>query len=232
MLFWCGLSLVCLAMLRGRANEVPASRQPDSFDRAYVVALGLGPFALTVGLSAVTGLGAREDWGTPMLAFVGLLGVVFMPAIDGRSLRRFWIAAIATSATVVLLVVAVQQVIDPYRGFPGSYFYPGAKFAREVTAGWRAATNGATLRYVVGDSFTGGNIAYYASDRPSIYLDGDASKSPWIDENDLRKSGAVIVWSTRQDRESPPPANITAGQRARLGHRAAPPELSVSPTAA
>jgi hypothetical protein len=211
MVVWCGLAFVALALLRWRTNELPAARQPDAFDRAYILVLAAGPLAFTLALSALTGLGAREDWGTPMLCFVGLLGVTLIaPAIDRQGLRRFWAMAIAMSVGVLVTVVAVQQVIDPYRRQPGTYFFPGRTFATGVTEGWRAMTNGAPLRYVIGSSYVGGNVAYYAPDRPSLYIEADPWMSPWIDEDKLRRTGAVIVWQIASGRPDAPPAGFAA----------------------
>jgi hypothetical protein len=50
------------------------------------------------------------------------------------------------------------------------------------------------LRYVIGDVWPAGNVAWYADDRPHVFLDGNPRISPWIDPDDLKKSGGVIIW--------------------------------------
>jgi hypothetical protein len=83
--------------------------------------------------------------------------------------------------------------------------FPGPEVAREIDAGWRAATNGARLRYVVGGIWLAGNVAYYSADRPSVFLVANPAFSPWVDEADLRRRGAVVIWDGGPDGPTPPP---------------------------
>ena len=41
----------------------------------------------------------------------------------------------------------------------------------------------------------GGNLAHYSPDQPQVLIDGEPARAPWIDLADLRKDGAVVVWS-------------------------------------
>jgi hypothetical protein len=41
----------------------------------------------------------------------------------------------------------------------------------------------------------GGNLAHYSPDQPQVLIDGEPARAPWIDLNDLRKDGAVVVWT-------------------------------------
>ena len=70
---------------------------------------------------------------------------------------------------------------------------PGKQIALELQQRWRAAT-GTPLAYVLGDMWTGGNVGHYAPDHPRVLIDGDPARAPWIDMNDFKKKGAVVVW--------------------------------------
>ena len=41
----------------------------------------------------------------------------------------------------------------------------------------------------------GGNLAHYSPDQPQVLIDGEPRRAPWIDLGDLRKKGAVVVWT-------------------------------------
>ena len=43
----------------------------------------------------------------------------------------------------------------------------------------------------------GGNVAHYSDQRPQprVLIDGEPGRAPWIDLDDMRKRGAVIVWT-------------------------------------
>ena len=74
---------------------------------------------------------------------------------------------------------------------------PGPELARAIDAGWQRAEGERPLRYVAGDIWYAGNIAFALwSERPSVLIDGDLSKSPWVSEFDIACSGIVLVWQT------------------------------------
>ena len=41
----------------------------------------------------------------------------------------------------------------------------------------------------------GGNLAHYSPDQPRVLVDGEPERAPWIDLADLRRQGAVVVWT-------------------------------------
>ena len=41
----------------------------------------------------------------------------------------------------------------------------------------------------------GGNVAHYSPDQPRVLVDGKPERAPWIDLDDLKKRGAVLVWT-------------------------------------
>ena len=81
--------------------------------------------------------------------------------------------------------------------------FPGNTFATDVTAAWRRET-GRPLAYVVGDLWLGGNVAYFSDDRPKLFHDGSAHFMPWIDADEVRRRGAVLLWPADQGVEDIP----------------------------
>ena len=73
----------------------------------------------------------------------------------------------------------------------------------EISARFRAAT-GQPLAYVIGSMWLGGNISRYSAERPRTLIDGKPERAPWIDLADLRRRGAVVIW-TDGDRTTVPP---------------------------
>ena len=51
------------------------------------------------------------------------------------------------------------------------------------------------LEYVIGDARTASAVAFGSRDRPHVFIDGDPKRSPWIDQERLKKSGAIVVWT-------------------------------------
>jgi len=51
--------------------------------------------------------------------------------------------------------------------------------------------------------WAGGNVGHYAPERPRVLIDGDPNRAPWIDLADLRRRGAVVVWTESDPRVMP-----------------------------
>jgi hypothetical protein len=73
-------------------------------------------------------------------------------------------------------------------------FFPGERLATELSRRTRAVT-GQPIAYVISSMWEGGNVAHYASSHPRVLIDGEPARAPWIDLNDLRSRGAVVLWT-------------------------------------
>jgi hypothetical protein len=182
----------------------------DAYDRRIVTVLAVGPVATVLALSLITGRGAIAMWGYPLWLFLGLW-IVMQAPIAGERLGR---AAMAWAAVFWLFAVVFFASYAVMPSFDGRYravFFPGDRLGAELSQRFRAAT-GQPLAYVVADMFTGGNVAHYAPGRPRNLIDGEPRRAPWIDLQDLRKRGAVVVWTEEDTAHIPARlSTVTAG---------------------
>ena len=169
--------------------------QADAFDRRIVTLITFGPAAAMVALIAASGRGAITMWGYPLWLFLGLWIVLFLPRpIDARRLTRTVAAWGAVFVALMLAFIADYTVMPLLDHRYRAAFFPGDKLAVELTARFHAATGGEKLRYVIGSMWLAGNLAHYSPDQPHVLIDGLPSRSPWIDLNELRAKGAILVW--------------------------------------
>ena len=173
--------------------------------------LAFGPGVTMILLTAVSGRGAFAMWGYPLWLYVGLWLVLNAPAlIDRGRLARIvaaWSAVFAIFAIIFAVNYTVLPLIDHrYR----AVFFPGDKLGAELTARFHAAT-GNKLDYVVGSMWDGGNLAHYSADQPQVLIDGLPARAPWIDLNDLRKKGAIVVWTESDTAHLPAEFAAVAG---------------------
>ena len=75
--------------------------------------------------------------------------------------------------------------------------FPGRLLADDVTKRWHDKF-GTALPFVGGGEFTTNNIAVYSADKPHVIVHADPSLSPWVDRDELKRRGAVIVWEDGQ----------------------------------
>jgi 4-amino-4-deoxy-L-arabinose transferase-like glycosyltransferase len=167
----------------------------ETFDHRIVTLLAFGPGLTVLTLTALSGRGTVAMWGYPLWLFLGLwLVIKARPTLDARCLKlavATWGTVFATFTVAFVMHFGILPFIDHrYR----AELYPGDQLALALTENFRAAT-GENLRYVIGSMWDGGNVAHYSPDQPRVLIDGLPRRAPWIDLNDLRAKGAVVIWT-------------------------------------
>lgn len=191
------LPAVLLALLlraRGAGVGTIVGRSGGSADRLYIAFVALGPFVLAEILSTAAGLGMRAMWGGPLWCFIGLFLVMLArPPQLWEQLGRF---AAVWAIVCVLPLVAYAGV---HAGGPmlkdneKRSSFPGDALADSITTKWHDAT-GQQLRFVAGDMWVAGNVAFYSPDRPLVIQNGNADADPSIVADELAAAGAILVW--------------------------------------
>jgi hypothetical protein len=85
---------------------------------------------------------------------------------------------------------------------PSSANFPGQEIAKTITNEWHEHYH-TPLAYVAGSRWVGGNIGFYSTDHPAVFIEWNKQRAPWIKLDDLRKKGAVFVWSITDNETMP-----------------------------
>ena len=187
--------LVIMAPLVLPRDRAPVAASADPYDRRIVTLLAFGPTATLLILLAVTGRGAIAMWGYPLWLCLGLWTVMTAePALDRVQLTRTVAAWALVTAAFVAAFWANYVLLPSIDGRYRAVLYPGEALAGEIARRYRVDT-GRPLHYVIGRMWDGGNVGHYASDNPQVLIDGNPARSPWIDLADLRRQGAVVLWT-------------------------------------
>jgi len=137
-------------------------------------------------------------WGYPLWSFAPLAAIAwFGPVTADRPARRFAAGFLVVFLAMPLAYAAVEALEPALRDRPKATQFPGRQLADEITARWHAQF-GSAVPFVGGGEFATNNIAVYSSDRPRVIVHADPSLSPWVDRDELRRRGAVIVWEDGQ----------------------------------
>jgi 4-amino-4-deoxy-L-arabinose transferase-like glycosyltransferase len=193
-IFWLLPSgLIALPLISPRREASPPAI--EAFDRRIVTLLAFGPAALLLAGSAVSGRGLISMWGYPLWLFLGLWIVITAGPLIERA--RFNRVVVAWGAVTALYAIAfmVQYAVRPFLDHPYlASLFPGDRLGAEVSTRFRATT-GEPLAYVIGSMWLGGNISRYSPERPRTLIDGRPERAPWIDLADVKRRGAVVVWT-------------------------------------
>jgi 4-amino-4-deoxy-L-arabinose transferase-like glycosyltransferase len=175
------------------AEKSELELRADRFDRRIVTLLAFGPAAMIVLLSILTGRDAVALWGYPLWLFLGLWIVLNAPLLEPITLWRIvflWGVIFVGTAFTFVIVYGVSQRFKPHYT---AVTYPGEKLGAEMSRRFRELT-GRPLTYVIGPMWEAGNIAHYAPEHPRVLVDGIPRRAPWIDLDDMRAHGAIVVW--------------------------------------
>ena len=198
---------------RAGTSEAPAGASADAFDRRIITLLAFGPMATVLALSAVSGRSTVAMWGYPLWLFVGLWIVLTarraLEAPLGRVLLTWAIVFAGLGAAFIANYDVLPRFDHRYR----AVFFPGGDLGREISQRYRAVT-GKPIAYVIGSMWDGGNVAHYAPSHPRVLIDGKPARAPWIDLNDLKARGAVVVWTAGDLNVIPPEFRTIAGEAA------------------
>jgi 4-amino-4-deoxy-L-arabinose transferase-like glycosyltransferase len=189
----------------GKKSPLPLT----SFERRFLYCMGAGPFLLVLGVSLITGMELRSMYGTPLFSFIGILLIIqTCPALTAPQFRALWRNTIIVF-TLFLVVFVVSTIGKPYlTGDAKRVNFPGPEIAIRLTQQWHDAYQ-TPVKYVAGDRWLAGNVAFYSPDHPIAYFDWSPTISFWIDEQQFRQKGAIFIWDVREKGKSLP-ADITA----------------------
>jgi hypothetical protein len=167
----------------------------DPFARRFVYF-----FALAPGLTAVTiaaFLGEQQPVGgiAPHLVLSGLAIIV----LAGNSIPWHRPRMVGIAWTVLLLtpplVAAAGILLLPWTGLSSvDVSRPATAMGRFFSESFQRRT-GAPLTIVSGDTRLAALVALGSPQRPSLYFDANPERSPWITLADIRRRGAVVVWT-------------------------------------
>lgn len=181
----------------------------NDFDKQFLYIVGLGPMALTVLYSVVTGDHVHGTWCTPYFSLFGILALVILqPEISKRQFK--WFVILFTS---LLLLAPIGQygglAVAPYltHKADAKTYIPGKNIAEAVTTQWHERYH-TKLPYVAGSHYLLVYISAYSPDHPIPYFDWDMNQSAWIDEAQLREQGAVFLWYIDNPEKAALPAEI------------------------
>lgn len=191
----------------GAARRAAAEARP----RRFLLVMGLGPLVLTLLAAVAAGLGLKDMWGMPMFNFSGLLLMALLPGrFDGRRLAR--LGSMAAGLLVLLPAAYAASVLfgAAISDKPVRVVWPQAEIAGLLLRNYIEET-GATPRIVAGPVWTAGLVALMAPGAPSVSIDADERKSPWVSARDIAEQGALAVWRTGR-KPQPGLAALAAGR--------------------
>ena len=190
--------LLMLWTLKGPCQD-PTPAPNHSEIRTFLLLVSLGPPVMMALLSGIGGWKLRSMWGTPLFLTAGVTLVYFYQhCLSRKRLRRFMVV---WSIFFLLPLVAYGSVGlwgPAFTGHGKRTQFPGQALADVVFTKWHARFK-APPAMIIGEFWNAGNISYHSKARPSVFIDADPKKSPWIDVDRIADQGAVVIGENKAD---------------------------------
>lgn len=160
----------------------------------FLLLVGLGPAALVTILSAITGGGLRVEWAAsfflplPIL----LLRLLYPPPGPWRVNRLLaWTSGlmVAMATTYVLIFTGIIADMDEGKWSR----FPAKPLAAAASDGWSQVCS-TPVPVIIADAWLGGTASFRLRERPRVYSEADPQMAPWLSDEDIRSSGALILW--------------------------------------
>lgn len=158
--------------------------------RLFLILLGLGPLFAIIMLAMVFGWQLYWEWGVP---FVPLLSLVFLAYFQPTITKKKFISFITCTIFLMLTFAGGYYFLETnLQAGKGSADYPAKEIATTITKIWWQKFH-CPLRYVAGNRYIAGFVAFYSKDKPRVFVDWNPLYSSDINSKDVRKYGAVFV---------------------------------------
>jgi Dolichyl-phosphate-mannose-protein mannosyltransferase len=191
-----GLLLVLASSARRAAENAsrvttdPATTRDTAI---FVAVFALGPLAITLAQSLLFSIRLHNLWAIPMGSYFGLASVIWLHRygfdIDETRIRKLTAAILLA----VPLVYAGVKTLHSPTGWAATTAWPQKEISRRFETIWEAETN-APLKLVAGDAWEGGLVALSAKQMPSLLIDMEERRAPWIGRDRIIRDGLLIIW--------------------------------------
>ncbi len=186
-----------MALAAGLFGAGAARRPPqEARARRFLAVMGLLPALLAALMAGATGMGLKDMWGMPMFNLSGLLLLALLPGrFDARRLARLALSAALLLALVPAAYAASVLLRAERPGKPSRVLWPQERIAARLLRAYESET-GAMPRIVAGPVWEAGLVALTVPGAPSVFIDADERKAPWVSADKVAQQGALAVWRT------------------------------------
>ena len=167
----------------------------NKFNMQFLLTMLLGPFILTLLISIITGSRIDNNWFVPYFSLIGLAMIVISKPI----LTKLNVTIVVSLLFIVFFSISFGRygamLLTPhYTGKVHSKsYFPSREISSKVTKIWHERYK-TQLSYVAGDHYLVAYVSSLSDDKPKPFMDWDISQSPWINQSEFLKKGAIFIW--------------------------------------
>ncbi len=198
-----GVAVIFFALFFPWRRKREDRAQYSAFDRVFVWSCCWGSFGSALLFSLVTGGKINYSWVVPCFPFLGVwLFMVWSPRITRIKARAYLGAVLLMGFVFGVIFVLRSLEHQGYKKRGCDYEnYPGHAVAAAAANLWHEVSD-QPMPYVIADRKGACNVAVYSPEAPEAFFDADVTQSQWIDPDDVRKRGGVVIGDEKQKPDS------------------------------
>ena len=161
----------------------------------FLICIGIVPILSHSIMGLITGSRVPGIWGSIMVCFVGILLFYFLPIKFNKESFNYFAKLCYFGLFASLIAVGTFGVLQT------KFFiaYPKNKIMSDFTNIWDIQNNNVPLKYVTGHIKYCFYFNVYHPQHPKVILETFGYKNPWVDHEDILKSGVIIVGGDEED---------------------------------
>ena len=161
----------------------------------FLLLIGLTPLLIHIVIGLFSGSGMRARWGYEFLFMTGIMLFYFFPTKE-ISKDNFKLVTKLAYVAMLLVAIAMTTLLGVEKNYRSRY--PVPTIYNDLNTAWSSKYS-TPLKYIGGYIEWTLPLTIYAPTHPVCILDTNGYKNPWIDENDLKKSGIIIIDRTKEE---------------------------------
>lgn len=176
----------------------PATEPNAQFNRRFVRWAALGPMQLALAFALTTRTKLSSFWLSTFFLPWGLLALEWLAAPASPAAARLQWRYTMVATIAIQLVMLVGHGIGP--GWLADHFgracranLPAVEVSQAMQDLWHRHQPASPLAVVAGETWFAGSVAVHTSRQTMVLIDGDLTKSPWLDADRLRRCGALVL---------------------------------------
>ena len=168
-------------------------------DKFFILFVGVAPLVLTLFIAGVMKVPLASHWATTFFVLFGFFSFwLLRSGNDVALLRKTIIIVVAFQIISAAGYGLARGPLADKSGRPSRATFPGAEISKLVHAEWTKRMQ-IPLTVVAADTWIGGNIATHIGRDVHVLIDGDYSKSPWINEEHTEQCGMLVAINRSKD---------------------------------
>lgn len=178
-----------------QTKQIETNKNLKNSESIFILLITFVPILAQGCMAAIENNRILGMWGSIMVSFVGIFLFYFFPIkFNEKTFSYFlkWIYGLMIAWLAGMFIFSQLQT-KLHMSFPYQEIVPN------LNKVWDNTTNNSELKYICGTGDYVYKIKEYNTRRPKVIIETFGYKNPWIDHEDVIKSGVLVVGKSKEN---------------------------------